>query len=63
MTGWSMKQDRELIKLAGEKRTVNQIAAKMDTSYLTVLKAAKRLGVHLGPQAPRPDSRFKAKGK
>ena len=58
-----MKKERELIKLAGQKVSVDDIAAKMKTNHITVRRVAERLRVNLGPQPPRPDGRFKAKPK
>jgi hypothetical protein len=62
MGQWSMAKDRLLIKLIGKKLSVDKIAAEMEAPYLTVIKAARRLGIKLGPQPPRPNGRFKAKG-
>ena len=62
MGQWSMAKDRLLTKLIGEKRSIDEIAVEMETPYLTVIKAARRLGIKLGPQPPRPNGRFKAKG-
>ena len=57
-----MARDRELIKLAGTL-SADEIAHRFDASLPQVLKVAKRLGINLGPQPPRPDGRFKAKSK
>jgi hypothetical protein len=56
-----MKDDRELIKLARAMQNAEQIAHQLNTSLPSILKVAKRLGVNLGPQIPRPGGRFKAK--
>jgi hypothetical protein len=47
MGNWSMKTDRELLILAREKRTTEQIAQKLKKSVPAVLKAARRLGLNL----------------
>ena len=57
----SMKKDRELIKLAGENLSADQIAVSLEIAPKTVLKIAKRLGVHFGPRAPKRDGRLNAK--
>jgi hypothetical protein len=63
MAAWSMKKDRELIKLASGELSVDQIAARLKHSPPAVLKAAKRLGIYLGPNTPKRDGRMKAKKK
>jgi hypothetical protein len=63
MSNWSMKKDRELIKLGRAKLGVDRIASRLGTSPVRVLKVAKRLGVKLTPRPPGPDGRFKAKAK
>jgi hypothetical protein len=61
MRGWSMKKDRQLIELARDNRSAEQIAKKMDASLPQVLKVARRLGLNLGTQTPKRDRRFSAK--
>jgi hypothetical protein len=63
MSKWSMKKDRELIRLGQAKLSVDHIASRLDSSPVSVLKVAKRLGVKLPQQPPRPNDRFKAKTK
>jgi Mn-dependent DtxR family transcriptional regulator len=48
MPGWSMKKDRELIELARTNPSVERIAARLDMSPKSVIKAAKRLGIKIG---------------
>ncbi len=60
---WTMAEDRDLMKLAKADQNAEMIAAKMDRSYATVVRAAKRLGLRLAPSPPRPNRRFKAKTK
>jgi hypothetical protein len=43
-TGWSMKKDRELIKLARENPSIDLIAASLEMAPATVLRVARRLG-------------------
>jgi transcriptional regulator with GAF, ATPase, and Fis domain len=61
--GWSMKTDRQLIKLARESSNIESLAKKLGSAPAQILKASRRLGISLGPQPPRPDGRFKAKSK
>ena len=63
MGQWSMAEDRLLIKLIGDKLSVENVAAEMETPYSTVVKAARRLDINVGPQPPRPNGWFKAKAK
>jgi hypothetical protein len=63
MSKWSMKKDRELIRLGQAKLSVDRIASRLGSSPVSVLKVARRLGVKLAPQPPSPDGRFKAKTK
>jgi hypothetical protein len=63
MSKWSMKKDRELIRLGRSKLGINQIASRLDATPLSVLKVAKRLGIKLPAQPPAVDGRFKAKPK
>jgi hypothetical protein len=58
---WSMKTDRELIKLAKANLSAERIAVRMDRPYLSIERAAKRLGLHLSSSKRRPNGRFKAK--
>jgi hypothetical protein len=44
MAYWSMKVERELIRLARSNLTLDQIAAKLDMPPMAVIKAAKRFG-------------------
>ena len=60
MFRWSMKKDRELIRLARSGVSVDQISARLKHSPATILKVAKRLGIYLGPKR---DGKLKAKGK
>jgi hypothetical protein len=60
---WSMKKDRELLKLAGAKLGVDRIAAKLEASPIQVIKVAKRLCIKLGLRQSQRGGRFKAKGK
>jgi hypothetical protein len=55
-----MRKDRELIQLARAKLSVDRIAAKLETSPMGIIKAAKRLGLNIGTFAKR-DDRLKAK--
>jgi hypothetical protein len=57
MFAWSMKKDRELIQLARSNLGVDQIATKMKTTHATARKVAKRLGVHLQPNAAKRNGR------
>jgi hypothetical protein len=63
MPKWSMKTDRDLIELARANMSVDRIAAKLEVAPASVVKAAKRLGISLGPQPVKRDRRFKAKSK
>ena len=63
MSKWSMKKDRELIKLGRSKLGINQIASRLDATPLSVLKVAKRLGIKIAPQTSGPGGRYKAKAK
>jgi hypothetical protein len=58
-----MKKERELIQLARANLSVGQIANKTKLAPATVIKIAKRLGLHLPPIAPKRDGRLKAKRK
>jgi hypothetical protein len=60
MNHWSMKRDRALIQLARANAGVDQIASKLKVAPEAVFKAAKRLGIYLGPQPPERDGRLKA---
>jgi DNA-binding CsgD family transcriptional regulator len=50
---WSMETDRELIQLAGTKRSIDQIAARLDKSTDSVIGAARRLGLTIEAPAKR----------
>ena len=58
---WTMKKDRELIKLVRLNPNVERLAARLGASTKTIVKAARRLGLKLGPQPPKRDRRFKVK--
>lgn len=59
-----MKKDHELIRLARENRNVDHISERLNKAPMTILKAAKRLGIYLGPNAPpERDGSLKAKSK
>jgi hypothetical protein len=60
---WSMRKDRQLIKLARARLSVEKIAHLLDVSPPQVVKSARRLGVSLSPKPPKPDGRLKAKPK
>jgi hypothetical protein len=65
--GWSMKNDRALIRLAREKSPkVDRIAAKLKKRPASVIRAARRLGIYLPPIAlkrPGPKPKRPSKGK
>jgi hypothetical protein len=63
MSAWSMKKDRDLISLVRANLSLDKIAAKLETSPAGVAKAAKRLGLSLGPQPVKRDGRLKAKAE
>ena len=44
---WSMKKERELIQLAREDVSVEQIANRMKFAPAAIIKAGRRLGLHL----------------
>ena len=56
---WSMKKDRELIQLARENLSVEQIASRMKAAPAKVLVVAKRLGIRVPRIAPTPDGKAK----
>jgi hypothetical protein len=56
--GWSMKNERELIKLARKNHSAEQIASKLEASLPQIFKVARRLGVDLGPEPLKLDRRF-----
>jgi hypothetical protein len=60
MMGWSMKNDRELIRLARSNLNVDRIATKLKTSPLRIMRVGKRLGLDLPPIAPKRGGRLKA---
>jgi hypothetical protein len=47
---WSMKSDRELIRLVADGMSLEALAARFDRPPETVAERAKRLGIHLKPQ-------------
>jgi hypothetical protein len=59
MNHWSMKRDRALIQLARASVGVDQIATRLKVGPVAILKAAKRLGIYLGPQPPKRGGRLK----
>lgn len=61
MATWSMKKDRELMKLARLNPNVERLAARLGASPKTIVKAARRLGLNLVSQPPKRDRKFKAK--
>ena len=63
MSKWSMKKDRELIRLGRSKLGINQIASRLDATPLSVLKVAKRLGIKIATHPPRSSGRYKTKAK
>jgi len=56
---WSMKKDRELIQLARENLSVEQIASRMKAAPAKVLMVAKRLGIHPPRIAPKRVGRLR----
>jgi hypothetical protein len=58
MSGWPMRKERELIKLARAKRSAEQIAKKLEASIPQIFKVARRLGVDLGPESAKLDRRL-----
>jgi hypothetical protein len=58
MSGWPMRKERELIKLARAKRSAEQIANKLEAPLPQIFKVARRLGVDLGPEPPKLDRRL-----
>jgi hypothetical protein len=54
---WTMKKERELIKLARAKRSPKQIADKLNAKIPQIFKVARRLGINLGPQPLKLDRR------
>jgi hypothetical protein len=61
MNAWSMKKDRDLIQMARAKLSIDRIATKLDTSQMSIIKAAKRLGIKIGLSPVKRDGRLKAK--
>jgi hypothetical protein len=59
MNHWSMKRDRALIQMARANVGVDQIATRLKVAPVAIFKAAKRLGIYLGPQPPKRDGRLK----
>ena len=58
--GGSMKTDRDVMELARDKLSVEQIATKLKITPKTVIKTSRRLGINLRPQH-KPDRRRKTK--
>jgi DNA-binding CsgD family transcriptional regulator len=58
--GGSMKTDRDVMELARDKLSVEQIATKLKIKSHTVIKTGRRLGIYLRPQR-KPDGRRKIK--
>jgi hypothetical protein len=54
-----MKKDRDLIRLARENLSVEQIASRMKAAPAKVLVVAKRLGIRVPRIAPTPDGKAK----
>ena len=54
-----MKRERDLIKLASAKVSVQKIAAKLKIDPLAVVKTGKRLGIYLKPPRKRDGRRKK----
>jgi hypothetical protein len=63
MSGWPMRKERELIKLARAKRSAEQIANKLEAPLPQIFKVARRLGVDLGPEPPKLDRRLGPRAK
>jgi IS30 family transposase len=59
----SMKTDRELMRLAREGLSREQIEKALNTLPATIDKAAKRLGINLGRYVRKPNGRPKLKNK
>jgi hypothetical protein len=59
MNGWPMKRDRELMALARVNPNIDKLAARLNCSPMTIVKAARRLGLKVGPQPSKGDRRFK----
>jgi hypothetical protein len=57
---WSMKKDRQLIKLARENLSVEKIAHLLDVAAPQIVKSARRLGIGLRQKPPKAGRRFKA---
>jgi DNA-binding CsgD family transcriptional regulator len=55
-----MKTDRDVMELARDKLSVEQIATKLKITPKTVIKTSRRLGIYLRPQH-KPDRRRKTK--
>jgi DNA-binding CsgD family transcriptional regulator len=58
--GGSMKTDRDVMELARDKLSVEQIATKLKITPKTVIKTGRRLGIYLRPLR-KPDGRRKTK--
>jgi hypothetical protein len=64
--GYSMKNDRALIRLARAKPNVDRIAAKLKKPPASVVRTARRPGIYLPPVAPKrpgPKPKRPPKGK
>jgi ribosomal protein S10 len=58
-----MKKDRQLIKLAGGKHSVEYLSRTLDAPTAQIVKSARRLGISLGgPKPPRAKRGPKPKG-
>ena len=60
LMGGSMKTDRDVMELARDKLSVEQIATKLKITPKTVIKTSWRLGIYLRPLR-KPDGRRKTK--
>jgi hypothetical protein len=58
---WSMKKDRELIKLATGKVGAEKLAEMLGEKSPQIINAARRLGLPLRPKPILIDRRFKVK--
>ena len=56
-----MKRDRDVMELAHDNLSVEQIAAKLKTTPKRVFLAGRRLGVYFPPLKLKPNGRRKAK--
>jgi hypothetical protein len=59
--GGSMKTDRDVMELARDKLSVEQIATKLKLTRKTVIKTGRRLGIYFPPPELKGNGRRKAK--